>query len=86
MKVAFKCVEDNTIAISDITEISFCPDNDEEICNYDTMGEMCLEFSDGSERFCRMDYSTYSRSIQGWRYDGIDLTEHAFTYRDESRR
>ena len=83
MKVAFTCAEDDTVTISDVTEICFCPDNDETKCDRNTMGEMCLEFSDGSERFCRMDYGTYSRSIQGWKYDSIDLTDHAFTYRDE---
>lgn len=83
MKVAFTCEEDNTMVISDIAEIYFCPDNVEEKCNYDTMGEMCLEYPDGDERFCRMDYGTYVRSIQGWRHDGIDLTDHTFTYRDE---
>lgn len=82
MKVAFTCAEDNTITIFDVVEICFCPDNDEEKCDHNTMGEMCL-LRDGYERFCRMDYGTYSRAIQDWRHDGIDLTDYAFMYRDE---
>jgi hypothetical protein len=82
MKVAFTCAEDNTITIFDIVEICFCPDNDEEKCDHNTMGEMCL-LRDGYERFCKMDYGTYSHAIQNWRHDGIDLTDYAFTYRDE---
>lgn len=85
MRVLYKCAEDNTLMLSEITEICFCPDDDNVCVNNNTEGEMLLCFSDESERYRRIKYEEYIDILENFSGDRtIDLQNYGvFIYRDE---
>ena len=85
MRVLYKCAEDDTLMLSEITDICFCPDDDDVCVNSNTEGEMLLCFSDESERYRHMKYEEYIDILKNLSDDRtIDLQNYGvFIYRDE---